>query len=40
MRMKPKQWQDIIDINFNGFFHTTQEFFQLASKKKMKEGAS
>jgi len=39
MRMKPKQWQDVIDINLTGVFYTTQEFFKLASKKKMKEGA-
>lgn len=39
MRMKPKQWQDVIDINLTGVFYTTQEFFKLAAKKKMKEGA-
>jgi len=39
MRMKPAQWQDVIDINLTGVFYTTQEFFKLASKKKMKEGA-
>ena len=39
MRMKPKQWQDVIDINLTGVFYTTQEFFKLASKKKLKEGA-
>lgn len=39
MRMKPKQWQDVIDINLSGVFYTTQEFFKLAAKKKMKEGA-
>jgi 3-oxoacyl-[acyl-carrier protein] reductase len=39
MRMKPKQWQDVIDINLTGVFYTTQEFFKLASKKKQKEGA-
>ncbi|KAL7440946.1 hypothetical protein ACHAXH_005988 [Discostella pseudostelligera] len=39
MRMKPKQWQDVIDINLTGVFYTTQEFFKLASKKKMSEGA-
>ena len=31
MRMKPKQWQDVIDINLTGVFYTTQEFFKLAS---------
>lgn len=39
MRMKPAQWQDVIDINLTGVFYTTQEFFKLAAKKKMKEGA-
>lgn len=39
MRMKPKQWQDVIDINLTGVFYTTQEFFKLAAKKKKKEGA-
>ena len=39
MRMKPKQWQDVIDINLTGVFYTTQEFFKLAAKKKMSEGA-
>ena len=38
MRMKPKQWQDVIDINLTGVFYTTQEFFKLAAKKKQKEG--
>jgi len=31
LRMKPKQWQDVIDINLTGVFYTTQEFFKLAS---------
>jgi 3-oxoacyl-[acyl-carrier protein] reductase len=39
MRMKPEQWQDVIDINLSGVFYTTQEFFKLAAKKKMSEGA-
>ncbi|KAL9191508.1 hypothetical protein ACHAXT_001214 [Thalassiosira profunda] len=39
MRMKPGQWQDVIDINLTGVFYTTQEFFKLASKKKLSEGA-
>lgn len=39
MRMKPKQWQDVIDINLTGVFYTTQEFFKIAAKKKLKEGA-
>jgi|Transcript_28530 3-oxoacyl-[acyl-carrier protein] reductase len=39
MRMKPAQWQDVIDINLTGVFYTTQEFFKAAAKKKMSEGA-
>lgn len=39
MRMKPKQWQDVIDINLTGVFYTSQQFFKLAAKKKQKEGA-
>ena len=39
MRMKPKQWQDVIDINLTGVFYTTQEFFKLAAKKKLKRDA-
>mmetsp|Transcript_2535 Transcript_2535/g.3379 ORF Transcript_2535/g.3379 Transcript_2535/m.3379 type:complete len:293 (+) Transcript_2535:68-946(+) len=34
MRMKPAQWQDVIDINLSGVFYCTQEFFKLASKKR------
>eukprot|EP00815_Leptocylindrus_aporus_P001444 CAMPEP_0116063388 /NCGR_PEP_ID=MMETSP0322-20121206/8386_1 /TAXON_ID=163516 /ORGANISM="Leptocylindrus danicus var. apora, Strain B651" /LENGTH=294 /DNA_ID=CAMNT_0003548999 /DNA_START=75 /DNA_END=959 /DNA_ORIENTATION=+ len=34
MRMKPKQWQDVIDINLSGVFYCTQAFFKLASKKR------
>ena len=34
MRMKPEQWQSVIDINLSGVFYTTQEFFKLASKKR------
>jgi len=34
MRMKPKQWQDVIDINLSGVFFTTQAFFKLAMKKR------
>jgi len=34
MRMKPKQWQDVIDINLSGVFYTTQAFFKLAMKKR------
>jgi len=34
MRMKPKQWQDVIDVNLSGVFYCTQQFFKLASKKR------
>jgi len=34
MRMKPKQWQDVIDINLSGVFYCTQEFFKLAAKRR------
>jgi len=34
LRMKPEQWQSVIDINLSGVFYTTQEFFKLASKKR------
>jgi NAD(P)-dependent dehydrogenase (short-subunit alcohol dehydrogenase family) len=34
MRMKPKQWQDVIDCNLSGVFYCTQAFFKLASKKR------
>lgn len=34
MRMKPSQWQDVIDINLSGVFYCTQEFFKVASKKR------
>lgn len=34
MRMKPSQWQAVIDTNLSGVFYTTQEFFKIASKKK------
>lgn len=34
MRMKPKQWQDVIDINLSGVFYCTQAFFKLAAKKR------
>lgn len=34
MRMKPSQWQDVIDINLSGVFHCTQAFFKVASKKR------
>lgn len=34
MRMKPQQWQDVIDINLSGVFYCTQEFFKIASKNR------
>jgi len=34
MRMKPEQWQDVIDINLTGVFYCTQAFFKVASKKR------
>ena len=34
MRMKPQQWQDVIDINLSGVFYCTQEFFKIAMKKR------
>jgi len=34
MRMKPDQWQDVIDINLSGVFYCTQQFFKLASKNR------
>ena len=34
MRMKPDQWQDVIDINLSGVFYCTKEFFKIASKKR------
>ena len=34
MRMKPEQWQDVIDINLSGVFYASKEFFKVASKKR------
>ena len=34
MRMKPQQWQDVIDINLSGVFYCTKAFFKIASKKR------
>lgn len=34
MRMKPEQWQSVIDTNLSGVFYCTQTFFKLASKKR------
>jgi len=34
MRMKPEQWQSVIDVNLSGVFYCTQAFFKLAAKKR------
>lgn len=34
MRMKPAQWQAVIDCNLSGVFYCTQAFFKLAAKKR------
>jgi 3-oxoacyl-[acyl-carrier protein] reductase len=34
MRMKPDQWQSVIDVNLSGVFYCTQAFFKLAAKKR------
>lgn len=34
LRMKPEQWQDVIDINLSGVFYCSQAFFKIASKKR------
>lgn len=34
MRMKPEQWQAVIDINLSGVFYCTQAFFKIAMKKR------
>ena len=34
LRMKPEQWQDVIDTNLSGVFYCSQAFFKLASKKR------
>lgn len=34
MRMKPDQWQDVINVNLSGVFYCTQAFFKIASKKR------
>jgi len=33
-RMKPAQWQAVIDVNLSGVFYCTQAFFKIASKKR------
>jgi 3-oxoacyl-[acyl-carrier protein] reductase len=34
MRMKPEQWQAVIDINLTGVFYCTKAFFKIASKNR------
>lgn len=34
MRMKPDQWQSVIDTNLSGVYYCTQAFFKIASKAR------
>jgi len=34
LRMKPEQWQSVIDVNLSGVFYASQAFFKVASKKR------
>jgi 3-oxoacyl-[acyl-carrier protein] reductase len=34
LRMKPEQWQSVIDTNLSGVFYCTQAFFKIASKQR------
>lgn len=34
VRMKPAQWQAVIDVNLSGVFYCTQAFFKIAAKKR------
>jgi 3-oxoacyl-[acyl-carrier protein] reductase len=34
IRMKPEQWQAVIDTNLSGVFYCIQAFFKVASKKR------
>lgn len=34
VRMKPEQWQTVIDVNLSGVFYCTQAFFKIASKNR------
>jgi 3-oxoacyl-[acyl-carrier protein] reductase len=34
MRMKPEQWQEVIDINLTGVFYCCQEACKVMSKRK------
>ena len=38
MRMKPKQWQSVIDTNLSGVFYSSQAFFKQACKNKLVGG--
>uniref|UniRef100_A0A7S3JPN5 3-oxoacyl-[acyl-carrier-protein] reductase n=1 Tax=Aureoumbra lagunensis TaxID=44058 RepID=A0A7S3JPN5_9STRA len=38
MRMKPDQWQSVIDINLSGVFYTSQAAFKIMSKNKPRGG--
>jgi 3-oxoacyl-[acyl-carrier protein] reductase len=33
-RMKPEQWQSVIDVNLSGVFYCTKAFFKIAAKKR------
>ena len=35
MRMKPQQWQSVIDTNLSGVFYSSQAFFKQACKNKI-----
>ena len=37
MRMKPEQWQDVIDLNLSGVFHCTQAATKLMGKVRRDE---
>jgi 3-oxoacyl-[acyl-carrier protein] reductase len=34
MRMKPEQWQDVIDVNLSGVFYATQAATKIMGKKR------
>jgi 3-oxoacyl-[acyl-carrier protein] reductase len=38
-RMKKESWLEVIDANLSGVFYCSQQFFTIAMKKKMPEGA-
>ena len=31
LRMKPEQWQQVIDINLTGVYYVSQEFFKVST---------